>query len=70
MKVSCALHMLTSLFLSMQLDRQRGRCPPEWTKEVFGMHLNMGVIEGLDRITQPVVSLLYCLTQFESMISH
>lgn len=38
-----------------RLDWQRGRCPPEWTNEVFGAHLNMGVIPNLDRITQPVV---------------
>lgn len=43
--------------VKLQLDRQRGRCPPEWTREVFGMHLNMGIVDGLDRITQPVVSL-------------
>lgn len=44
-----------SLFMPIQLDRQRGRCLPEQTQEVFGMHLNMGIIDGLDLITQPVV---------------
>lgn len=44
------------LFADRQLDRQRGRCPPEWTSEVFGMHLDMTRIPGLEKITQPVVS--------------
>lgn len=51
------------------LDRQRGRCDPSHTREVFGAHMEMKTIRGIDKITQPVLLLRGSRNSTEDMAS-